>query len=161
MADDYILEIDGIKGESAKDGHIGQIDILSWSLGMSNPGSSATGGGGGTGQVTYQDLHFTKEVESSSHDLQLKCAGGQPITKATLYVRKQGKDSKQQNFLKVTMEQLIVSSYSLSGGGGGAPQESFSLNFAKYKFEYAPQKADGSMEAFKSMSWDLKKNLKA
>ena len=161
MADDYILDIEGVKGESAIEGHIGQIDISSWSLGMSNTGTSATGGGGGAGKVSFQDLHFTKEVESSSHDLQLKCAGGQPINKATLYVRKQGKDNKQQDFLKVTLEHLIVSSYSLSGGGGGAPQESFSLNFAKYKFEYAPQKADGSMEAFKSMSWDLKKNVKA
>ena len=38
-ASDYLLELDGIKGESRDDVHKGTIEIASWSLGASNPAS--------------------------------------------------------------------------------------------------------------------------
>lgn len=41
-ASDYLLELDGVKGEASA-----TIEILSWSWGASNPGSMAGGGGGG------------------------------------------------------------------------------------------------------------------
>ena len=60
MASDYLLELDGIKGESRDRRHPSSIEISSWSWGASNAGSTGGGSGGGTGKVVFQDFHFTK-----------------------------------------------------------------------------------------------------
>jgi len=51
MAVDMFLKIDDIEGESVDDVHAGEIDILSWSWGMSQSGTTHTGPGGGAGKV--------------------------------------------------------------------------------------------------------------
>src|SRR5919108_1868184 len=113
MASDYLLEIDGIKGESKDSKHPGTIEVESFSWGATNPGSAAHGGGGGAGKVVFQDLHFTMQVNKSSPLLLLHCANGKHIKKAQLFVRKQGED--QKDYYVVTLEDFIVSSYQ-SGG---------------------------------------------
>ena len=62
-AADYFLKIDGIKGESANAAYVGQIDISSFSWGVSNSGPTATGG---AGKVSMQDFHFVANLDSSS-----------------------------------------------------------------------------------------------
>jgi type VI secretion system secreted protein Hcp len=160
MASDYLLEIDGIKGESNDDKHKGTIEVESFSWGETNTGAHATGGGGGAGKVSYQDFHFTTSVNKSSPILALACATGQHIKKAVLFVRKQGGD--QQEYYTITMEDLLVSSYQSGGHSGGhsVPADQVSLNFTKIKFEYKPQKADGSLDSAVSSGYDLKANKK-
>ena len=51
MAVDYFLKIDGIVGESKDSKHRGEIDLMSWSWGASQTGSSSAGGGEGIIQV--------------------------------------------------------------------------------------------------------------
>jgi len=156
MADDIILKLDGIKGESKIDGHLEQIDVSSVSAGMSNAANLGAAGGGGAGKVSFQDFHFTKMTDSSSHALQLACADGTHIKEAVIYFRKQGA-GKQQEYLVITLTEVIVSSYSMSGGGGGEhPSESFSLAFAKIKYEYKPQDEKGGLGGAKTFTWDVK-----
>jgi len=160
MASDYLLEIDGIKGESSDKKHAGTIEIQSFSWGATNVGSHSAGGGGGAGKVAFQDLHFTTGVNKASPLLMLACASGQHIKKATLYVRKQG--GEQQEFYTIKMEDLLVSSYQ-SGGSEGSesvPTDQFSLNFTKIKFSYKPQKPDGSLDSAVEAGWDVKSNVK-
>ncbi len=156
MATNFILELEGVKGECKVKDHQDRIDIDGWSTGIIHSGSYDRGGGGGTGKATMQDLHFTKQVESSSNQLQLKASGHDHINKAVLHCYVMGKNNVKMKYLRITLEKVVVSSYSIAGGGDGKPQESFSLNFAKYTFEYAPQKEDNTMDSFKSFSWDLK-----
>ena len=66
MASDYLLEIDGIKGESNDDKHQGTIESRPFSWGETQRRSHASGGGGGAGQGRFQDLHFTTRVNKSS-----------------------------------------------------------------------------------------------
>jgi type VI secretion system secreted protein Hcp len=160
MASDYLLEIDGIKGESRDDKHKDTLEIESFSWGANNTGSAASGGGGGAGKVSFQDIHFTTRVNKASPILMLACATGQHIKKAVLFVRKQGGD--QQEYYTVTMSDLLVSSY-MSGGSAGSeaqPVDQFSLNFSQIKFEYKPQKPDGSLDSAVSAGYDLKANKK-
>lgn len=159
MASDYLLKIDGIDGESQDKKHPKTIEIDSFSWGASNAGAHSSGGGGGAGKVSFQDLHFTTKANVSSAVLALRCASGQHITKATLIVRKQGKD--QQEYYTVTLEDIMVSSYQSGGheGGDSVPTDQFSLNFTKIKFEYKAQKPDGTLEsAAKTMTWNVKTN---
>jgi type VI secretion system secreted protein Hcp len=161
VAADFLLEIDGIKGESSDDKHKNAIELQSFSWGVSNSGTSGHGTGGGSGKASIQDLHFTTHVNAASPNLFLACAVGKHITKATLFARKQGKD-KQQEYYKVTLEDLIVSSYQSGGHGGSneSPVDQVSLNAARWKIEYAPQKPDGTLEAYIPAGWDTVKNVK-
>jgi type VI secretion system secreted protein Hcp len=155
---DFFLKIDGIDGESGDSKHKGEIELQSWSWGATNAGSHASGGGGGAGKVVMQDIHFTMHVSKASPKLCLACANGEHIKKAVLTCRKAGKD--QQEFLKYTFEDLIISSYQTGGSGSSSiiPVDQVSINFTKIKVEYKPQKADGTLDAAVAAGWDLKAN---
>jgi type VI secretion system secreted protein Hcp len=163
MATDYLLELDGIKGESKDSQHPNTVEIESFSWGAQNePRSRAVGKGGlGGGRVEMPGIKFTSTVNKASGELMLACWTGKPIKKAVLYVRKQGE--KQQDYYVVTMDDTLVTEFESSGHGSGGtsiPMDSFSLIFNKVKFEYKAQKSDGSLEAPVSVGYDLSQGKK-
>lgn len=155
---DAFLKVEGIDGETLDQALPAHIELLSYSFGATQTGSFQYGGGGGSGKVQFQDFHFTKRCDKASAELFLHCANGKHITKAELKVRKAG--GEQQIYYKVTFEDLLVSSWTVSGQGSGdpIPMESISLNFTKMTTHYAEQDKNGRVGAFKSKFWDLKKN---
>lgn len=157
---DYFLKIDGIEGESADSKHKAEIDLQSWSWGESQQGTGSFGGGGGAGKVAMQDFHFVMHVNKASPKLMLACATGDHIKSAILTCRKAGKD--QQEFLKVTMSDLLVASFQTGGSGSDSviPVDQISLNFAKIEYEYKAQKADGTLDGAVKAGYDLKLNKK-
>lgn len=159
-AADYFLKLDGIDGESADSKHKGDIDLQSFSWGASNAGSFSAGGGGGSGKVSMQDFHFVMNINKASPKLMLTCATGEHIKKAVLVCRKAG--TEQQEYLKVTFSDVLVSSYQTgaSAGGGSGPIDQISLNFAKVEFEYKEQKPDGSLGGAIKAGYDVKANKK-
>jgi type VI secretion system secreted protein Hcp len=160
VASDYLLKLDGIKGESTDAKHKDEIEIESFSWGCTQPGTFSSGGGGGAGKVSFQDIHFTTRVSVASPNLMVACASGQHIKVATLTVRKAGKD--QQEYYIVKLSDNLVSSYQSGGseGSNALPVDQFSLNFAKIEFEYKSQKPDGTLGAPVKGGWDLKANKK-
>lgn len=159
MASDYLLEIEGIKGESSDKKHPGTIEIDSFSWGVSNAASMSSGSGGGAGKASFSDLSMMTNTCKASPLLMLACATGQHIKSAKLFVRKQG--TEQHDYYVITLTDLLVSSFQTSGGGGSqSPSESFSLNFTKIEFSYSPQKPDGSLDTAIKASWNLKENVK-
>ena len=151
---DYFLKIDGIQGESRDDRHKDEIDIESFSWGETQSGTFAVGGGGGAGKVSMQDFHFTMPVNKASPALFLACAQGDHIKNAILTCRKAGKD--QQEFLKITMSDVLVSSFQIGGAGGVVPTDQISLNFAKIEVEYQEQDATGKLVGSIKKWFDLK-----
>jgi len=153
---DYFLKIDGIEGESQDAKHKSEIALESWSWGESQSGTHAAGGGGGAGKVAMQDFHFVMKINKASPKLALACASGEHIKKAVLTCRKAGKD--QQEFLKITMSDLLVSSYQTGGSGHAdiVPTDQISVNFSKIEWDYKEQKADGTLGGSVKSGWDLK-----
>jgi type VI secretion system secreted protein Hcp len=160
MASDYLLVIDGIKGESKDSKKPDSIEVDSFSWGVSNQGSFSAGTGGGSGKASLQDLHFTTGVNLSSPLLALACATGQHIKKAELFVRKQG--GEQEIYYTLTLNDLLVSSYQSGGHEGAAarPTDQFSLNYAQIQLDYQPQKPDGSLGSKIHFGYDVKANKK-
>jgi type VI secretion system secreted protein Hcp len=154
---DMFLDLDGIPGESTDKGHKDQVDVLAWSWGMSNSGTTHDGGGGGAGKVNIQDLSLTKWVDKASPVLMLRCADGKHIAKATLFVRKAG--TTPIEYIKIELTDILVSSVS-TGGSGGEDRltENVSLNFAKVKVDYVPTKPDGSADDPITFSWNIVNN---
>src|SRR3954451_2354830 len=156
MASDIFLKIEEIPGESQDDAHKGEIEILSYSWGLSQTGTVA-GGGGGAGKASFQDVHFESTVSKASPLLAKFCATGEHIKKAVVVVRKAGE--RQIEFIKVTLEDVLVSSYQQAGSSGGdRPEDAFSLNYAKVEFDYFPQKADGSLDTPVVFNFDVRAN---
>ena len=153
---DYFLKVDGVEGESADHKHKNEIQLESFSFGESQGGTMAFGGGGGAGKVQMQDFHFVMKASKASPKLFLACAEGEHIKKGVLVCRKAGKE--QQEFLKVTMSDLLVSSYQTSGSSHGdeVPTDQVSLNFSKIEFEYKDQKADGTLGGTTKAGYDVK-----
>ena len=154
---DYFLKIDGIEGESQDSKHKGEIEIESWSFGEVQTGTASHGGGLGAGKVQMQDFNFVMKVNKASPKLFLACARGDHIKSAVLTCRKAGKD--QQEYLKVTFSDILVSSFQTSGAASSdmLPMDQISLNFSKIEFEYREQKPDGTLGGAIKAWYDLKK----
>lgn len=157
---DAFLKIEGIEGESADSKHKGEIQLESFSWSEHQTGTASHGGGSGAGKVAMQDFHITKKVDKASPKLMLACADGEHIKKATLTCRKAGKD--QQEFMKWTFSDVLVSSYSIgaSAAGDHLPMEQVSVNYSKVEMEYKEQKADGTLGGTVKAGWDVKANKK-
>ena len=160
MALDMFMNMgDKIKGESADkvQGPLGDIDVLAWSWGMSQSGTTHMGKGGGAGKANFQDLSFTKYVDGSSNALMTSLSMGSHIPACVLLVRKAGEG--QVVYITITLNEVLVTSVS-TGGSGGEDRltENVTLNFAKVKYSYTPQKADGSGDGTKDFAWDIAGN---
>jgi len=157
MPSDSFAKIGDIKGESFDDKHKGEIEVLSWSWGITQSGTMAHGGGGGEGKANFNDFNFTHHIDKASPVLMKACATGEHIKDATITVRKAGKG--QQEFLIVKMTDIIITGVAPSGAGdGAATAEHVALQFAKVDLEYKPQKQDGSLDAGVHFKYDIKGN---
>ena len=138
---DMFLEAgDNIKGET-KDKEFAPkngIDVLAWSWGMSQSGTTHTGGGGSAGKANFQDLSLTKYIDTATTALMGSLATGSHIPEVKLTVRRAGQgQGGQTHYLEITMKNVIVTSLS-TGGSGGEDRltENISLNFEEVKVEY-------------------------
>jgi type VI secretion system secreted protein Hcp len=124
-----------IEGESTDKTHPNEIQIDSFSWGVSNP-TSVGSGGGGSGKAVPQDYHFTAPVSKASPNLMLACATGRHLPEADLTLRKAGGPG-QVEFVKMRLTDCLISTYAHGGSASdGPPEDSFSIAFAKVEFIY-------------------------
>src|SRR5262245_23935842 len=134
MAVDMFMKIDDIKGESSDAAHKDEIEVLSWSWGMSQSGTAQSGTGGGAGKVNVQDRSLPKYVAKSSPNLMKLCCTGQHFKNAKLIVRKAG--CKPLEYIVIELTDGLVAAVT-TGGSGGEDRltENVTLNFAAFKYE--------------------------
>ena len=157
MASDIFAKIGDIKGESLDAKHKDEIEVLSFSWGVTNTRATAPGGGGGgEGKATFHDITFVHHIDKASPLLMRACATGTHLKDATIIHRKAGKD--QQEFLIIKMNDIIITGVTDGDASGQAGSETVSLVFAKIDLEYKPQKADGSLDTGIHFKYDLKAN---
>jgi type VI secretion system secreted protein Hcp len=150
---DIFAKIGDIKGESIDDKHKDEIEVLSWSWGVTNSAPHAVGSGGATGKASFRDLSFTHKIDKASPALLGACATGVHLKEATITHRKAGKG--QQEYLVIKMDDVLVTAVA-EGDSEGGNTETVNLAFAKVDVEYRPQKADGSLDAGVHFKYDLK-----
>jgi len=160
MASDYLLDLGDVKGESKDDVHKETIEVASWSLGASNP-TSVGSSGMSAGKVSYSDLSVMISLEKASVELLTRVSTGKVIPKATLFGRKAG-DDKRQDYLKIELEEVMVSSWQTSASdGSGIPMLSVSFAFSKITYNYFVQGADQKLETSPLIAtYDLKASKK-
>ena len=157
MAADIFAKIGDIKGESRDSKHKDEVEVLSWSWGVSQSGTLQSGVGVGAGKANFNDFNFTHHVDKASPVLLKACATGEHIKEATITVRKAGKG--QQEYLIIKMSDVLITSVNPGGSGEAAGfAESVAMQFAKVDLEYKPRKADGSLDAGLHFKYDIKGN---
>jgi type VI secretion system secreted protein Hcp len=153
---DYFLLLPGVEGESTDAAHAGEIELLSWSWGVSNAATHESGTtGGGAGKGHCQDITVTARSSKATATLMQFCADGKHITdECVLTCRRAGETP--QDYMLIKMKPVYITSYQTGGSSGDVvPVETFSLNFGAIKFEYSPQKEDGSLDAAIEGAWNV------
>ncbi len=125
-AADMFLKIASIQGESEDKTHKDEIQILSFSWGVSNQGAGAYGSGSGAAKASVSDIQIQKLVDKSTPNLWKFCFSGKTVGDAEITVRKAGGDSPVE-YLKYKLTEVFVSGVSDGGsdGGGIAIREPF------------------------------------
>ncbi|WDP92887.1 MAG: type VI secretion system tube protein Hcp [Desulfobacter sp.] len=144
MASDAFLEIDGIKGESTDKEYKDQIEILSYNWGVSQmaSGTASSSGGGTVARADFQDLSVVKELDSASPLINKACWSGTHISKVTLRLNRAAGE-KRVKYMEYKLENVVISSVSIGGGGGGIPTESVTFNYGKLTTTYTKQARPG------------------
>jgi type VI secretion system secreted protein Hcp len=155
MAFDAFLQLDGVQGESTRKGFEGQIELLSFTLGASNPSTIGAGGGGGAGKVSLTPFNLMKVTDKASAALFQACCTGKHFPKAKVTLHKAGGD-EAVNYLVYEFEKVFIEDLSWSGSSGGddRPTEAVALAYGKVTITYIPQTETGAKGSPVVASWD-------
>ena len=156
---DIFLKIEGIDGESVDNDLKGWIELISWSWGMTQSGSSQTATGSGQAKVSVRDLTVVKYVDKASPRLMQYCFLATHYPKASLVVRKAGKGNAPLVYYGVNLADGIVSSVNVGEmDHDGRMIETIGLNFGKFQVDYATQQGKGEEGSGFSVGFDLPAN---
>lgn len=160
MASTMFLKIDGVKGESTDANHKDEIELLSYSHGVSQPTSAvaSTAGGGTGGRCNHTDLSVSKMMDSATPILNQLCCTGKHIDSITMTLRRADGD-KSIPYMVYKLTDIVISSVSVGGSSDSVPIETLTFNYAKIEWEYTKQaRAKGGESGKTNGSWNLAKN---
>ena len=158
MATSTYLKIDPIKGESTDTAHAEWIEVESFSSGLSQPMSGASGTGGrAASRADFDAFVVNKSVDASTPDLNLYCAQGKHIAKLELEVCQE--TGEKVCYLKYELENVMVQAVNISGGGSERPSESVAFVYDKISWTYTAINNDGTAgSATGPKIWNLQEN---
>jgi type VI secretion system secreted protein Hcp len=160
--DSIILDLGtDIKGECTLEGYTDKIELMSYSHNVAMQVTNDVSNSERTsGKPHVGEFTVTKFVDVSTPTLNEYCCGGKAIATATVIVGRNAaeSDGKIMPFITYTLSNVILSNVSVSGGSGGKPVETLSLNFTKIKWELTAQKDDGAKEGTAASTWDMAAN---
>ncbi len=160
MATNMFVKFDGVTGECTDVNHKDWIEILSWSHGFSQPTSAVRASSGATVErANHSNLSITKYMDSATDDLLKICWSGKQVATVSVECFRSDGNNAPVLYLKIEMLGVIVSNYSLSGGGGDIPIENLSLSYKKVTYTYkSKKKEDGTADAQQPVYHDLSSN---
>ncbi|MEZ6875204.1 Hcp family type VI secretion system effector [Enterobacter sp. KBR-315C3_2022] len=158
--DAIFLKLDDVKGESQVEGFNDQIEIMSFSHNVAMQVTNDVSNTERTsGRAHVGEMSLTKFVDLATPKLNEYCCSGKMVKTAVLTLCRND-DAKMLPFIVYTLDNVIISHLSVSGGSGGKPVETMSLNFTKIKWEITAQKLGGQKEGNVSSVWDMAMNKK-
>ena len=160
MAFDAYVKIDTIPGESPDEKHKDWIPILSYSHGLSQPGAGARHTTNRTvGRVDHQTFNIVKRLDKASPKLAVACCNGEHIKEVRFSLNRATKD--KQKIYEIVMSDVLITSYTPSGGHGGddLPTETVALSYDKIEWIYTEtDHSTGKPKGDVKAKWDLLAN---
>ena len=125
-----------LDGEVSAAGYLKWIELQSMQWGIGRGISSGVGGGSKreASAPSVSEVVVTKTFDSFS-PLALKESVGGEGSQVKIELTRTDKSGKHVAYQKYTLENAMISGYSISSGGD-RPSESLSLNFTKFDSEY-------------------------
>ncbi len=149
------IQISGIDGESTDEDHEDWIEVLAFSVGMSQPGGEATGPTRRRGDVTIEDIVVVKELDKASPKLMEKCANGEVIPSLVLEVCHEA-EGPSVTYYKYELKNVMVTSFNGEGSTYDAlPMETVTLNFEEIKITYTETDSEGKSKGNVEFTWKV------
>ncbi|MEO0387912.1 MAG: type VI secretion system tube protein Hcp [Pseudomonadota bacterium] len=139
------------------------IEVLSYSISMSNPINVGSATGGLTaGKADFSGLTIMHQVDTSSADLCKALAQGEHFTDMTLVVRRSG-GANPNVYVQYDFKKVFVASCNFSGSKGEETLvQSTAFEWGAVKFHYFALGSDGKQVAApKEMIWSRVNNKAA
>ncbi|HZN60900.1 MAG TPA: type VI secretion system tube protein Hcp [Planctomycetota bacterium] len=150
------MKLEGIEGLSRPGHYAGWHEVTSLAWSMNN-----TAGGGGSsgftamGRIQVGDINFTKGTDKSSALFIQNCTTGKHMAKVEINFTAGTQQS--QKYAVMTLEHVLISSYSVSCDSENFPVEAMTLSFTKYALEFSKLDPEsGKIEAGAKFAYDIK-----
>ena len=133
------------------------MELINFTNGFHQPTSPIRSSTGPTtGQAVHSMMNVTKYLDSSSPNICKALWSAKVLDSVVLTCCRMDNDAAIK-FLEITMENVVVASYNLRGGGD-LPYEEIALNYATIKYTYIRQKEEGGSDGNIAASHELKPN---
>lgn len=158
MANNLLMHVAEAPGECTQKGYEKWIQLESFSDGLTNTraGDRSHSGAGSQGKVHLQDVVVSMNLGLHSAILQKHAANGKHLKEVKI-VSLATVNNGQHEYYKVTMTDVMVTSYQVSQGGhdGALGLENVTFNYGTKQVDYTKLKAtDGSKEGNNMMKVD-------
>jgi type VI secretion system secreted protein Hcp len=155
--EECFLRVDGVQGDSADARHRGEIELLSWSLGLTTPVAATSAGAAATvGRADFQPLRVTQRIDRAVPALVQIGASGRHVQSAVLSCRRPGREAA--DYLKITLQDVLVSGVRLGDSADAPPGAEITLAYGRISIEYRQQMPDGSLGPAAIGGWDVRAN---
>ncbi|MDR2155975.1 MAG: type VI secretion system tube protein Hcp [Burkholderiaceae bacterium] len=160
MAVDMFMRVEGANGESKDSNHKDWTDIQSFTWGASQPGSMASGGGGGVGKASFRDLQVVALLDKAAPAVLKNCISGKHLNKVEISVCKAG--GSQIEYTRITLEEVMVTSVEYaSDPKSDSVVTVYGFQAAKVKQQYWEQTDKGGKGPETQVGWNIKENKEA
>ena len=132
------IEIEGIKGNVTTQGYEEQIELNSFSWGVGRGISMITGRTANreVSSPSISEVTVSKAMDKATPLLVQEGVIGTKGKKVILHLVRTGGDTLEE-YMTYTLENCLISSYSVSGADGGEPGETLSLSFTSIETAYS------------------------
>jgi type VI protein secretion system component Hcp len=149
---DVLMVSDSFKGETNRHGQADAIDVQSVSFGASRQKSGAARP---TAAASFTSIFLTTPFDSGAAELFAIAAVGRIMDEVVVMQFRAGGPSDDTMIWSLTMSDVLVASFNLSGGGDALPVTSIELSYRKGDLLYMPQNVSGGSVDPILFSFDL------
>jgi type VI secretion system secreted protein Hcp len=148
------------------------IEVHSWAHSIVQPKSatSSTAGGHTAERVEHGEMVFTKDIDKASPQIWMAASAGTIYKEVKISFFRavggsntttQGTTQTRQEYLTITLRNVLFAHVNSFVGDGDLPSEEFGLKYSAVKWEYREAKIDGvaNNAVDRTGKWDLATNL--
>lgn len=150
------IEYEGIKGNTTADGYKDHITVSSLQFGVGRGISMEAGNLANreASRPSISEVTFTKAADMSTASIFKEAVTGSAGKKVVIKFVQTGAD-KLVEYMTYTLENCLVSGYSVSADADGDPVESVSLSFSKIMVNYSDYDKSNKSATPQRVGYDL------
>lgn len=152
-----ILEIPDVKGECTLEGYKEMIDCTSFSQSCAQEMDSSKNATRSISSIKVEEVNLERYFDKASTVLLDRLVAGKNCGTCHIhFLKAAGTDGMSHvEFMTITMENTMVSTWEMSDSSDDPPTETITLNFSKITWKYAPQKVDGTLDGTIDTNFNL------